>query len=260
MAALLQDIDARGVARLTLNRPELHNAFDDALIAELSAALTKLAQESAVRAVVLTGAGPSFSAGADLNWMRRMAGFSHVENLADASALAGLLRQLNEFPKPTVARINGSAFAGGVGLIACCDIAIASAEARFAVTEVRLGLVPGTIGPYLVAAIGARAARRYALTAERFDAAEACRLGLVHEIVPMGELDAAAEKIVSALLDGAPGAQARSKRLIAEVSNQPVTDALMSMTAQAIADARARDEGREGVAAFLAKRKPNWRR
>jgi len=260
MSALLVDIDARGVARLTLNRPEIHNAFDDALIAELTAALDTLAADPATRVLVLTGAGASFSAGADLNWMRRMASYSPGENVADAMALATMLHRLDEFPKPTVARVNGSAFAGGVGLISCCDIAIASAEAVFAVSEVRFGLVPGTIGPYLVAAIGARQARRFFLTAERISAGEARRIGLVHETVPRTELDAAIENIVASLLEGGAQAQARSKRLVAEVAAQPVTEFLMRLTAEATAEARSSGEGREGVGAFLEKRKPGWRR
>ncbi len=260
MSALLIDIDARGVARVTLNRPEVHNAFDDMLIAELSAALERLAADAAVRVLVLTGAGQSFSAGADLNWMRRMGGFSDAENLADAMGLTTMLRRLNEFPKPTIARVNGAAFAGGVGLISCCDIAIASSGAVFAVSEVRFGLVPGTIGPYLVAAIGPRVARRLFQTAERISGDEAKRIGLVHESVPPADLDAAVEKIVGMLLEGGAEAQAVSKRLAIELGNRDVDDAVMRQTAQASADARAGAEGREGTAAFLEKRKPNWRR
>jgi methylglutaconyl-CoA hydratase len=260
MSALVIDIDARGVARVALNRPEVHNAFDDALIAELSATLDRLASDAAVRVLVLTGAGQNFSAGADLNWMRRMGGFSDAENIADAMGLATMLRRLNDFPKPTVARINGSAFAGGVGLISCCDIAIASSEAVFAVSEVRFGLVPGTIGPYLVAAIGPRVARRLFQTAERISADEARRIGLVHESVPSAALDAEIEKIVAMLLEGGAQAQAVSKRLAVELANRDVDDEVMRRTAHASAEARASAEGREGVTAFLEKRKPNWRR
>lgn len=257
---LLVDIDPRGVATVTLNRPAIHNAFDDALIASLTAALKQLESDAAVRAVVLTGSGESFSAGGDLTWMRRMAGYSEAENLADAMGLAELLRTLNELGKPTVARVNGAAFAGGLGLVCCCDVAVAAAEAVFCISEVRLGLVPATIGPYVVAAIGARAARRFCLTAERFSAAEAHRLGLVHEVAPRAELAAASEKIVAALLEGGTGAQARSKRLIAEVQDRPVTGTLRTLTARAIAEARASEEAREGLAAFFEKRKPSWRR
>ncbi len=257
---ILVGADARGVATVALNRPAIHNAFDDRLIADLTAALRRLADDAAVRVVVLTGSGESFSAGGDLNWMRRMAGYSDAENLADAMALAELLRTLNELAKPTVARVNGAAFAGGLGLVCCCDIAIAATEASFSISEARLGLVPATISPYVVAAVGARAARRYFLTAERFTAAEAQRIGLVHEIAPRAGLDEAVAKIVAALLDAGAEAQARSKRLIAEVQDRPMTEALMALTARAIAEARASAEAREGLAAFFAKRKPAWRR
>jgi len=256
---LLVETNARGVATVTLNRPEVHNAIDDVSIAELSVTLDRLAGDAAVRVLVLTGAGASFSAGADLNWMRRMGGFSAVENLADAMGLAAMLRRLNDFPKPTVARVNGAAFAGGVGLISCCDIAIANADAMFSVSEVRYGLVPGTIGPYLVAAIGARQARRYFLTAERFSADEARRIGLVHETVARAALDTLVEKFVAMLLEGGARAQGVSKRLAIDLANRDVDDAVMRSTSQASADARAGAEGREGTTAFLEKRKPSWR-
>jgi methylglutaconyl-CoA hydratase len=257
---ILVGIDARGVATVALNRPAIHNAFDDTLIADLTTALRRLAVDGAVRVVVLTGSGESFSAGGDLNWMRRMAGYSDAENFADAMALAELLRTLNELPKPTVARVNGAAVAGGLGLVCCCDIAVAAAEATFSISEARLGLVPATISPYVVAAIGARAARRYFLTAERFTAAEAQRIGLAHEVAPRAGLDGAVERIVDALLEAGAGAQARAKRLIAEVRDRPITEALMALTARAIAEARASAEAREGLAAFFDKRKPAWRR
>jgi len=259
MSKLTIATDGRGVATLTLNRPEVHNAFDDGLIAELTEALARLAPDPAVRVLVLTGAGANFSAGADLNWMRRMGGFSAAENLADAMGLATMLRRLNEFPKPTVARVNGAAFAGGVGLIACCDIAIAATEAVFAVSEVRFGLVPGTIGPYLVAAIGSRASRRLFQTAERIAADEARRIGLIHEIVPRAELDTLVEKFVAMLLEGGARAQAVSKRLAIDLANRDVDDEVLRDTSKASADARAGDEGREGTTAFLEKRKPAWR-
>ena len=252
-------IDPRGVATLTLNRPERRNAFDDAIIAELTEAFRRIGEDPAVRALVLTGEGAAFSAGGDLNWMRRMAGYGAAENFADAMALATMLRTLNELPKPTVARVNGAAFAGGVGLICCCDIAVAAAEAVFSISEVRLGLVPATIGPYVAAAIGTRAARRYNLTGETFSAADALRIGLVHEVAPLAELDAAVERVVAALRAGGIRAQARAKRLIAELADQPVTEALMALTARTIAEARASDEGREGVTSFLERRKPSWR-
>lgn len=259
MNNLLIDIDARGIAKITLNRPEIHNAFDDVLIAALSDAFARLAQDPSLRVLVLTGAGANFSAGADLNWMKRMAGYSLEENLADAMGLAQMLRRLNEFPKPTVARVNGSCFAGSTGLIACCDIVIATTEGKFAVNEVRLGLIPATISPYLLAAIGPRQARRLFLVAERISADEACRIGLVHEVVPANELDSAVERCTGMLLQGATGAQTRAKRLIAAVSGRQVDEELLQLTAKGIADARASAEGREGVAAFLEKRRPQWR-
>ncbi|MGH7090105.1 MAG: enoyl-CoA hydratase-related protein, partial [Stellaceae bacterium] len=237
MTALLA-IDARGVATLTLNRPARRNAFDDALIAELSDAFARVAADSAVRALILTGAGAAFSAGGDLNWMRRMAGYGFDENHADAMRLAGMLRALNELPKPTIARVNGAAFAGGVGLVCCCDIAVAAASAQFSISEARLGLVPATIGPYVLAAIGTRAARRYCLSAEIFSADEAVRIGLVHEVVPDAGLDGAIERIVAALLAGGPMAQTRAKRLVAELAHRPLDDAVIGMTARAIAEAR----------------------
>ena len=257
---LLIETDARGVARVSLNRPAIHNAFDDRLIADLTVALRWIESDPAVHVVVLTGSGQSFSAGGDLNWMRRMAGYSDAENVADAMALAELLRSLNELGKPTVARVNGAAFAGGLGLVCCCDVAVAAAEAVFSISEVRLGLVPATISPYVVAAIGARASRRYFLTGERFSAAEAQRIGLVHEVAPRAELDAAVETIVAAILEGGGHAQARSKRLIAEVADRTIGDSVMALTARAIAEARASSEAREGLAAFFDKRKPGWKR
>ena len=258
--SILVALDGSGIAQVTLNRPAIHNAFDDRLIAELTAALRRLEGDDAVRAVLLTGAGQSFSAGGDLNWMRRMAGYSEAENIADAMALAELLRVLNELAKPTMARVNGAAFAGGLGLVACCDIAVAADDAIFCVSEVRLGLVPATISPYVVAAIGNRAARRYFLTAERFSAMEAQRIGLVHLTVPRADLDKAVAGIADALGQGAVGAQARSKRLIAEVSDRPATETLRALSARVIAEARASAEGREGLAAFFDKREPGWRR
>ncbi len=256
--ALLTSTDPRGVATVTLNRPEVHNAFDDALIAELTATLRTLAADPAVRLVVLTGAGKSFSAGADLGWMKRMAAYSEAENLADARALAALMRTLDGLDRPTVALVQGPAYAGGVGLVACCDVAICADGASFALTETRLGLIPAVIGPYVVAAIGARAARRYCLTAERFDAAEALRLGLVHQVVPADALAAAGEKIVATLLACAPNALREAKALVRRVAHGPVDEAMVEDTAGRIARIRVGPEGREGIAAFLEKRKPSW--
>ncbi|HUK10467.1 MAG TPA: enoyl-CoA hydratase/isomerase family protein [Stellaceae bacterium] len=256
---VLTTVNGRGVATVTLNRPEVHNAFDDALIAALIATFERLAVDPAVRIVLLTGAGPSFSAGGDLQWMRRMAGYSHAENVADAAELGRLMRLLDTLAKPTVARVHGAVFAGGIGLVACCDIAVADQDSIFSVSETRLGLVPAVISPYLVRAMGPRAARRYFLSAERFTAAEARRLGLVHEVVPAAELDPTIERLVAAVLEGASGAQARSKRLVAEVADRPIEDSVIDITVRAIAEARASDEAREGLAAFFEKRKPRWR-
>jgi methylglutaconyl-CoA hydratase len=247
-----------GVVWLTLNRPEIHNAFDDRQIAGLTAAFEDLARDDAVRAVVLTGAGSSFSAGADLNWMRRAAAYDEAENLRDANALAGLMKALNELPKPTVARVNGAALGGGVGLVACCDVAIASDQAVFGTTEVRLGIIPAVIGPYVIAAIGARQARRLMLTGERISAEHAARIGLVHEVVPADQLDTAVEHIVSHLLKGGPRAIAAAKRLTRDLVDRAIDEALIDDTARRIAALRATPEAREGLGAFLDKRKPGW--
>lgn len=249
-----------GITRLTLNRPEVHNAFDDDLIARMTDALRAAETDPACHAVLLRAEGRSFSAGADLNWMRRMAGYSHDENLADALALAELMRTLNFLAKPTVALVQGAAFGGGVGLIACCDIAVATPQARFALTEVRLGILPAVISPYVVAAIGERAARRYMLTAERFDAAEAHRLGLVHEIAEADALEATGERLLGELGQAGPTALGATKSLIFEVSRGRIDDAMIRTTAERITRQRASDEGREGLGAFLDKREPGWRR
>jgi methylglutaconyl-CoA hydratase len=251
---------ADGVVRLTLSRPAIHNAFDDRQIAELTAAFGDLAGDDTVRAIVLTGAGRSFSAGADLEWMKRTATYGAAENEADAAVLAGTLGKLNFMPKPTVALVQGGAYGGGVGLVAACDIAIATEDAIFSLSEVKLGIIPSVISPYVVAAIGARAARRYFLTAERFGAREAHRIGLVHEVVPVDDLAAAGERMVSHLLNAGPEAARKAKRLIADVAGRPVDADLMAETARRIADARSSPEGQEGIAAFLERRKPSWRR
>lgn len=249
-----------GVARITMARPDKHNAFDDALIADLTAAFRAAGDDAAVRVVVLRGEGKSFSAGADLGWMQRMADYSRDENLGDARGLAEMMRALNELPKPTVARVQGAAFGGGVGLVAACDIALASQAASFCLSEVRLGLIPSVISPYVVEAIGARAARRYFLTAERFDAATARALGLVHEVDPPERLDHRLDEVVAGLLANGPAAMAASKSLIRRVGRGPVDEAMVEDTAVRIADIRASDEGREGVRAFLEKRDPSWRK
>jgi methylglutaconyl-CoA hydratase len=246
------------VATLWLNRPELHNAFDDHLIGEVGDALDALARDATVRVVLLAGKGKSFSAGADLAWMRRMAGYSEAENEADARALAGLLHRLDSLPKPTVALVQGAAMGGGVGLVAACDMAIAAEGAQFALSEVRLGLIPAVISPYVVAAIGLRATRRYALTAERFDAARAAALGLVDKVVPAEALLAEGAALAAVLARNGPEAMADAKALIAHVAGRPIDVELRAETARRIARRRASAEGREGVAAFLEKRKPGW--
>lgn len=246
------------IAIVALNRPEVHNAFDEQMIAELTSVMRKIDADPAVRAVVLIGAGRSFCAGADLNWMRRMAAYSDAENRADALALANMLAAVNTLRKPVVGRIHGSVFGGGVGLVACCDIAIASTDAVFSLSEARLGLIPATISPYVIEAIGAHACRRLFLTAERIPAAEAYRLGLVHDLVPTEELDAKVNEVLGWLVSGGPQAQAECKELIAAVANRPASPKLLSETAGRIARVRASPEGREGVASFLGKRRPNW--
>ena len=246
------------VATVRMNRPEKHNAFDERLIAELTQAFRSVGDDAAVRIVVLEAAGPSFSAGADLDWMKRMAGQARQENERDALALADLMGTIDRCPKPVMGLVQGAAFGGGVGLVACCDIALAGSEASFCLSEVRLGLIPAVISPYVAAAIGTRACRRYFLTAERFDAATAERLGLVHEVVPQAELDAARERMLGHLLKGGPAAQRAAKDLVARVAESKIDEALTRDTAWRIAETRASDEGKEGIAAFLEKRKPNW--
>ena len=254
---ILTEIREDGVATVTLNRAEVHNAFNDTVIADLTGTLRRLGDDDKVRAVVLRAEGKSFSAGADLGWMQRMANYGHAENLADAGALAELMRVLNFLPKPTVARVQGAAF-GGVGLVACCDIAIASDAASFSLSEVRLGLIPAVISPYVVAAIGERAVRRYFLTAERFGADEALRIGLVHQVVPADQLDSAVDTILIRLSEGGPAAQRAAKDLIFAVAHRPINADLIHDTAERIATIRASAEGREGLAGFLEKRKPAW--
>jgi len=254
----LEEIDDDGIARITLTRAKVHNAFNDTLIAELTAVLAGFATDPRVRMVVLGAQGRNFSAGADLNWMQRMAGHSEAENLKDARALAALMRTLNTLPKPTIALVQGAAIGGGVGLVACCDIAIAAETANFALSEVKLGLSPAVISPYVIAAMGARAARRYFLTAETFTAREAHALGLVQLVVPDEALEDAGARILRHLAKGGPMAQAATKDLIFTVAGRPLDDALVEETAVRIARLRASDEGRQGIAAFLAKRKPSW--
>lgn len=259
MTTLVETADERGIATVTLNRAEQHNAFDDVLIAELTASLKRLESDPGIRAVVLTGAGRSFSAGADLDWMRRMARLSVEENIADAAGLAGLMHTLDRLRKPTVALVQGAAFGGGVGLVACCDIAIASDRATFCFSEVKLGLTPATISPYVVNAIGPRWTRRLFQTAEVFSADRAREIGLVQDVVPEAELAAKGEAVLNALLHGAPGAQADAKDLIFLCEGRAVDVTLAEETGRRIAARRASTEGQEGISAFLAKTTPAWR-
>lgn len=258
MNTLIDIENKAGVATLWLNRPEKHNAFDEHLIAAITDGLRALADDAAVRVVVLAGRGKSFSAGGDLDWMRRAAAYGHAQNRADADQLAQMLRTLAELPKPTIARVHGAALGGGMGLACACDIAVASEAAFFATSEVRFGLIPATIGPYVLRAIGARQCQRYFQSAERIDATRARAIGLVHEVVGAAALDPKIAEITASLALGGPQAQARAKRFIAEMSDRTIDDALVAGTADAIARIRATDEAREGLTAFLEKRKASW--
>ncbi|PKO90657.1 MAG: enoyl-CoA hydratase [Betaproteobacteria bacterium HGW-Betaproteobacteria-10] len=246
------------VATIWMNRPDLHNAFDETLIAELTAACIALNEDSDIRVVILAGRGKSFSAGADLNWMKRAANNGVDDNLNDARALAKMLRTLAEMKKPTIARVQGAALGGGMGLAAACDIAIASSKAVFATSEVKFGIIPSAISPYVLRAIGARQAYRYFQSAERIDAGRAREIGLVHETVEPEELDAKVEEIVAALLQGGPLSQAAAKELIRAVNGQIINETLVEDTAHRIAHLRTTPEAREGITAFLDKRLPNW--
>ncbi len=258
IAALLSETDESGRAIITLNRPELHNAFDDTLISSLTGELRRLERDPNVRVVILAARGKSFSSGADLNWMRRMAEYSFEENLADAMGLADLMKTLANLAKPTIALVQGAAIGGGVGLVACCDIALASENAVFCLSEVKLGLIPAVISPYVASAIGPRATRRYFITAERFTADEAYRLGLVHEVLAADDLNSRANHFTELLLQNGPQAMASVKALVSEVALSSLDDDLIADTAERIAEIRASDEGREGLSAYLEKRKPNW--
>lgn len=254
---VLLHTDAHGVATLTLNRPDKHNAFDDAIIADLTAKLKKLDADDSVRVVVITGTGKTFSAGGDLNWMKSMAKFSEKENMEDAMKLAELMDVLDGLTKPTIAKVQGPAYGGGVGLVACCDIAIASDHAKFALTEVRLGLIPAVISPYVIAAIGEHQARRYFLTAEPIEAQVAYHIGLVHEVVTPDILDETVNMLATSLLKGGPKALLAAKRFIAEQS-QVDRKALRKKTAELISKLRVSEEGQEGLTAFLEKRNADW--
>jgi len=246
------------VATVTLNRPDVRNAFNETSIAEIKQAFSELSDDAGLRAVVLAANGPSFCAGADLNWMKKMAGYTHAENHADALQLAEMLRTIYLCPKPVVAKVQGDCYAGGMGLAAACDIIVAVEEANFCLSEVKLGLIPATISPYVIKTMGEQAARRYFLTAERFGAKEALRIGFAHEVVAADALDAKVAEIVKALVNNSPNAVQQAKVLVREVAGQEVSDALLADTAERIAQIRASDQGREGVASFLEKRKPAW--
>jgi methylglutaconyl-CoA hydratase len=245
-------------ATVTLNRPDVRNAFNSATIAELALAFDELGRDEDVRAIVLSANGAAFCAGADLNWMKEMAGYSDSDNLADATRLADMLRTIYLCPKPVVAKVQGDCYAGGMGLVAACDIIVAVEDAHFCLSEVKLGLIPATISPYVIKAMGENAARRYFLTAERFTAQEAQRIGFVHELATAEALDARVAAIVKSLVTNSPHAVQQAKVLVREIASQPVDQALVADTAQRIAAIRSSLEGREGVASFLEKRKPSW--
>ena len=246
------------IRTLTLCRPEVRNAFNDEVIADLAAAFTEAGLADEVRCVVLAAEGPAFCAGADLNWMRRMADYTRDENLADAGELAAMLRAIYECPKPTIARVQGDVFAGGVGLVAACDMAVSVDSASYCLSEVKLGLIPATISPYVIRAMGARASHRYFLTAERFSAGEAHSMGLVHAVVTAEALDAKVAELTSALVSASPNAVRACKRLLQDVAEREIDDHLQAHTVSCIADIRASAEGKEGVQSFLQKRKPSW--
>jgi len=252
-------ISNQGAVRtLTLSRPDVRNAFNDEVIAELKTAFIEAGQAADVRCVVLAAEGPAFCAGADLNWMRRMADYTRDENLADAGQLAAMLRAIYECPKPTIARVQGDVFAGGVGLVAVCDMAVSVDTATYCLSEVKLGLIPATISPYVIRAMGARASHRYFLTAERFSAAEAHRIGLVHAVVTAEALDATVAELTQALVTASPSAVRACKRLLQNVADREIDDALVALTVAGIADIRSSEEGKDGVQSFLQKRKPSW--
>lgn len=255
---VLLDVDRYGVATVTLNNPDKHNAFDDGVISTLTKVFMHIADRNDIHIMVLASTGKSFSAGADLGWMKRMASYSYEENLADANALANMLKTLNFMPQTTIAKIQGAAFGGAVGLASCCDIVIASSKASFCLSEVKLGLIPATISPYVVNAIGQKASRRYFQTAERFFAEKAMMLGLVDEIVDLTELNKTVDNMVCTLLSNSPAAVRQAKQLALDVAYQEIDDALLNLTSERIASIRVSEEGQEGLTAFFEKRAPKW--
>ena len=255
---VLFTVDEFGVATVTLNNPDKHNAFDDIIIAKLTSIFTEIAERKDIHLMVLASNGKSFSAGADLGWMKRMASYSYEENLKDANALANMLHALNFLPQPTIAKIQGAAFGGAVGLASCCDIVIAASKASFCLSEVKLGLIPATISPYVVDAIGLKASRRYFLTAERFFASTAQQIGLVSEVVELEELDSATTEMIKTTLANGPIAVRQAKKLAFDVAYQEITPSLMNETSERIAKLRVSEEGQEGLTAFFEKRSPSW--
>ena len=258
MSQALTLIVEGAVATITLTQPEIRNAFSDEVIAEITQAFRTAGDRPDVRAIVLAAEGPAFCAGANLNWMRRMADYTREENVQDAGMLAEMLRVIYECPKPTIARVQGDVYAGGVGLVACCDIAVSADHVHYCLSETKIGLIPATISPYVIRAMGARAAHRYFLTAERFNAAEALRIGFVHEVVHADELDVKVDTILKNLLSASPNAVRAAKKLVQDVAEREINAQLIAQTVEGIADIRASEEGREGVQSFLAKRKPSW--
>ena len=258
MDKVITDIDDLGVARVRLNNPDKHNAFDDEIIGDLTEAFIAIADNSNVRVMVLASEGKSFSAGADLEWMKRMASYSYDENLRDASALALMLKTLNEIPQPTIARVQGATFGGAVGLVSCCDMAVAASAASFSLSEVKIGLIPATISPYVIAAIGQRAARRYFVTAERFDAHRAMEIGLINEVVDAEQLDQEIHRLIDALLANGPEAIITAKRLVFDIADKVIDQQLIDSTCETIAAIRVSEQGQEGLQAFLEKREPHW--
>jgi methylglutaconyl-CoA hydratase len=258
MGKVITQIDSRGVAQVTLNNPDKHNAFDDQMIIELTNAFNGLAANANVRIMLLKSEGKSFSAGADLDWMKRMANYSYQQNLNDARALAAMLKALHQLPIPTIARVQGAAFGGAVGLISCCDIALASSNASFALSEVKIGLVPSTISPYVITAIGERHAKRYFMTAERFDTNTALQIDLIHEAVEKQLLDDKVEQLITAILSNGPEAVAVAKQLVFAVSGKAIDSNVIEHTCEMIAGIRVSPQGQEGLSAFLDKRQPNW--
>jgi methylglutaconyl-CoA hydratase len=258
MDKVITQIDSRGIARVILNNPDKHNAFDDQMIIQLTEAFEAVATNSDVRIMLLQSEGKSFSAGADLGWMKRMARYSYQQNLSDTHALAAMLKALHQMPIPTIARVQGAAFGGALGLISCCDIAVASSKASFALSEVKIGLVPSTISPYVIAAIGERHAKRYFMTAERFDANTALQISLVHEAVEERFLDDKVEQLITMILSNGPEAVVAAKQLVFAISGKAIDSTLIEHTCEVIAGIRVSAQGQEGLNAFLDKRKPHW--